>query len=322
MPVAGGFRLKVLCTVSAAVMMMAADQVSAAEIVAAGQGKWWLSLEGQYQLYGGDSVDYSGAPGGDYYPQFAMPDDGWSMGGEFGFRPADGPWSFVGRLRYGQSGTDKLGGSYADLGEEETFTSQASARHRETQIIADLEIGRDVGLGMLGEGASLRVFGGVRFGQFKGKGAFSSSFYFSGYGGQFQSSGGTDLDIERTFIGAGPRIGVDAMMPLPLVERVSLSVGVAGALLFGKQKLKASGSYFTYFGSGNYELERSDAVVVPNLETSLALSWLVSESAKFSLGYRIDRYFDVYDISGGRDIYEEGDRVIHGPFLKISIGGG
>lgn len=312
------FRLKVLCTVSAAVMLLAAERAHAAEIVVPAQDRWWLSLEGQYLRYGGDSADYS-VPAGQY---FAKPDDGWSIGGEFGFRPAEGPWFFVGRLRYGRSGTDKLSGSYAYSGEERSFTDRASVRHREEHLIADLEIGRDVGLGLLGEGASLRLFGGVRFGQFKGEGAVSSSYSFTGYGGQFEGSGGIDFDIDRTFTGAGPRIGLDAVIPLPLAQQLALDVGVSGALLFGKQKLKASGTLITALASSAYDMDRSKSAVVPNLEASLALSWLVSDSAKFSLGYRVDRYFDVYDTSGGFGQHDEGDRVLHGPFLKISIGGG
>ena len=61
---------------------------------------------------------------------------------------------------------------------------------------------------------------------------------------------------------------------------------------------------------------------MPNLEGSAALSLLITDDAKFSLGYRVDSYFDVYDdgeVFGSRD---EGDRIIHGPFIKLTIGTG
>ena len=119
--------------------------------------------------------------------------------------------------------------------------------------------------------------------------------------------------------GLGPRIGFDAMMPLS--EQFSLDIGAAGALLFGKQKFNASGFTSSFGNPFDVDEERSRSVLVPNLEASAALSWLVTENAKFSLGYRVDSYFDVYDsgpVSGSDG--EQADRIIHGPFIKLTIG--
>ena len=185
----------------------------------------------------------------------------------------------------------------------------------ESQYISPRDVQEDgAHLGALGEGSNIRLFAGLRFAHFKGDGSLST--HYSSFG-PFRS----DVDIKRKFTGIGPRIGFDAM--LPLAEQFSLDVGAAGAVLFGKQKFESHGNY-SAFGtefSENSE-SRSKNAVVPNLEASAAFSWLITDNAKFSLGYRVDSYWDVYDngtIFDGRD---EGDRIIHGPFIKLTIGTG
>jgi hypothetical protein len=127
--------------------------------------------------------------------------------------------------------------------------------------------------------------------------------------------------MKRKFTGIGPRLGFDAM--LPLNERFSFDIGAAGALLFGKQKFDADADYSAFGGpGGSNDDSRSENVFVPKLEASAAFSWLISDNAQFSLGYRVDSYWDIYDngiMSGDRD---EGDRIIHGPFIKFTIGTG
>jgi hypothetical protein len=248
------------------------------------------------------------------------PDDGWGIGGEIGFQPADSAWSYLGRVRYGQSDKEKKSSSFRYYESRFNYSGfDAEADQREEHIVADLEIGRDVGLGALSDGPNIRLFAGVRFAHFKGKGSISSANYaFSGP----RVSG--EADVDRTFTGIGPRIGFDATMPLS--HMFSLDVGAAGAVLFGRQKFEASGrAYEQAFPPSSFtdiDQKRSKSVAVPNVEANAALSWLVSDSAKFSLGYRVDSYFDVYDngdLFGSRD---QGDRIIHGPFIKLTIGSG
>ena len=95
--------------------------------------------------------------------------------------------------------------------------------------------------------------------------------------------------------------------------------------LFGKLKFEADGTYHSNFDgdvdTGDIKGKRLKNAIAPNLEASAAFSWLISDNAKFSLGYRVDSYWGVYDngdIEGGRD---DGDRIIHGPFVKLTIGG-
>ncbi len=313
---AAKFRYTVLATVSAAALMITVGRGAvAADLAPVASDRWWLSVEGQYLLYDGDPADY-GIEGKDADTFHLQPDDGWGIGGEIGFRPADSLWSFVARVRYGESSKEKDDSSfYIPL---ELFSS-AAADHRENHILADLEIGRDVGLGALGDDSNLRLFAGLRFAHFKANGSYSNFFISSAF------ISGSDVDIDRTFTGIGPRIGFDAT--LPVSEQFSFDLGAAGAVLFGRQKFEASGyQAFAFFqgpsGTNDIDEKRSKSVVVPNLEASAALSWHVTDNAAFSLGYRVDAYFDVFDdglVEGDRD---EGDRIMHGPFVKLTIGTG
>ena len=305
----GKYRYTLLVTVSAAALVVSVERGFAADLAPTCNDHWWFAAEGQYLLYDGDSAKY-GTTGVDPEFRFRLkPDDGWGVGGEIGFQPACSPWSFLGRVRYGESNKDD-DSHYSTF--DGGFGTAADADHREHHIVADLEIGRDVGLGALKDGMNLRLFAGLRFAHFKGKGSYN----YSTWGGDAY-----DLDVKREFTGIGPRIGFDAM--LPLSEQFSLDLGAAGAVLFGKQKYKAEGHYSTFSGaSGDTQDKRSKTVAVPNLEASAAFSWLISDNAKFSLGYRVDSYWDIYDNGltfGHRD---EGDRIIHGPFIKFTIGTG
>jgi hypothetical protein len=310
-----GYRYTLLVTVSAAALILTVERGPLAADIAApiAQDRWWFSIEGQYLLFDGDKARYSldgiDALGG--LSEKLKPDDGWGVGGEIGFRPGDSAWSYVGRLRYGESDKEKDHSAF-DTNYAAAF---ATADHQEEHIVADLEIGRDVGLGALGEGSNVRLFGGVRFAHFKGNGS-TSSYYLPISVGHNPFG---EAEITRKFTGIGPRVGFDAL--IPLADRFSLDVGAAGAVLFGKQTFKASGSY-TNIALSTFDIDekRSTTVAVPNLEASAALSWIVTDNAKFSLGYRVDSYFHVYDdggLSSGRD---QGDRIIHGPFIKLTIG--
>lgn len=314
------FRYAVLVTVSAAASVVAMERETlAADVVAPPGDRWWLSLEGQYLLFDGDSALY-GAGEQDSLAIQLKPKDGWGVGAEVGFQPGDSPWSFVGRLRYGESSKKDGSDSSGWVDGASFLRSTSTADHRERNAIVDLEIGRDVGLGALGDGSGLRLFGGLRYGQFKGKGGDQTSVVFSN---PFDSgSGYSDVDFTRTFAGIGPRIGFDAIMPLD--DRFSFDFGASGALLFGKQKLKDSGQGYNQDDDSFFEVDdrRSKSVVVPNLEATAAISWRVTDNAKVALGYRVDSYFDVYDVSGPFDDRDEGDRIIHGPFIKLTVGGG
>jgi hypothetical protein len=319
-----GYRYSVLATVSAVALMVSVERGAiAADFTPTCQDdRWWLSAEGQYLFYDGDPAKYGIDNDEDGDNDFAMklkPDDGWGVGGEIGFQPACSPWSFLGRVRYGQSNKEKDHDTQYSTFDGGFTSGSAEADHREKHWIVDLEIGRDVGLGALSEDSNVRVFAGLRFAHFKGKGSMTTNYYSHFGYSNYTIERRSNADFKRKFTGIGPRIGFDAMLPFD--EHFSLDLGAAGALLFGKQKFEVDGTNYSNFESNDDIREkRSKTVVVPNLEASAAFSWLVTDNAQISLGYRIDSYWDVYDtgdIVGGRD---EGDRIIHGPFLKFTIG--
>lgn len=286
----GQYRYVLLSTVSAVALLVSVERETFAQEAMTDGARWWLSAEGQFLMFGGDAPESSGLN--------VDPETGWSGAAEFGIQQYGSPWSAVARVRYGQS--DKQSAAY---GGYYATTSQ----YEESHAIVDLEIGRDVGLGsLLGENATARVHGGVRFARFEGdmSGTYSS-FYGAGNG-----------STEHTFTGIGPRVGIDA--DVPLTGNLSADVGASGALLFGTRKTE--GTYSSFYGSGSFS--RRDNVVVPNVEASAALTYLLGENAKLSVGYRVDQYWNVLDTNpsaGGGT--QEGDRTIHGPFFRVTIGG-
>jgi hypothetical protein len=272
------------------------------------QPEVWIKLFGEYNEWDG------GTPAG-FWPtpplDFSL-GDGFGVGGELGFR-VDELHTIIARIRYNEM--DRVGNSasYSAI----KYYAAATGTHREHAIIGDLEIGRDVGLGMFGAGdGKLRVHAGLRIAHFEGQSDVSQSFYlvpiFFGY---------LDQDIERQFTGAGPRLGFDAS--LPLGSWASLDFTGAGALLFGRHSFDLDGSGFFFIVPITVEQNRSDFVVVPNVDASAAFTFKLGANTSMSLGYRVDAFFNVHD-DGGAD-HDEGDRIIHGPFGSITIalpGGG
>ncbi len=88
--------------------------------------------------------------------------------------------------------------------------------------------------------------------------------------------------------------------------------------MFGKRKASANGMSYSSFGSNPISVSRSKSAVVPNLDASAALSYLLSPNAKLSVGYRVDAYFNAFD-TGNQAGASEGDRIIHGPFAKFTV---
>lgn len=273
------------------------------------QPEVWIKLFGEYNEWDG------GTPAG-FWPtpplDFSL-GDGFGVGGELGFR-VDELHTIVARIRYNEM--DRVGSS-ASYYAFPKYYAAATGTHREHAVIGDLEIGRDVGLGLFGAGdGKLRVHAGLRIAHFEGQSDVSqSSFAFPFFYGYL------DQDIQRQFTGAGPRLGFDAS--LPLGTWASLDFTGAGAVLFGRHSVDLDGSGFDFFGPFSFDQDRSDFVVVPNVDASAAFTFNLSGNVSMSLGYRVDAFFNVHDDGGPDD--DHGDRIIHGPFGSITIalpGGG
>ena len=291
-------RRALLTSVSAAALVLVVNAQAEAQNASPA---WWASVEGQYNSVQGDALEF-------YFEEVASlsaePKDGWAGRLHLGGRISD-DWSVAVGLRYGMANKESDGSSfyYSD------FNADADMSYKENHLVVDLEIGRDVGLG---NGGTARVFGGLRFARFDGDGDFSA-YYYSG------SPISLDADATHRFTGVGPRIGVDAS--IPLAENVRVDIGVAGAALYGRRKLKVKGTYSSFYGR-SYDIDDSESknVIVPNVEASVALIYLLGANARISAGYKAEQFWNIMptfdNFGSGND-----DRLIHGPFVRLTITG-
>ena len=91
-----GVRHRILATASAMALLLIVEGDASAD-PAPGTDRFWLSLTGDYLMYGGDSANYSASP---TLPLSLKPRHGLGGEVELGFQPVDSLYSFVGRLKY------------------------------------------------------------------------------------------------------------------------------------------------------------------------------------------------------------------------------
>lgn len=281
----GTFRYKLLAGVAACALLLAVEGTPARAEPAQ---NWWLTFRGQVPTWEENDGDTSRRGNG-----FSL-GEGYGIGGEFGWK-IDDIHSIVTRVNINRRSNNQetVYASYYSSGR--SFESG-----KNNTFVADLEIGRDVGLGALGMGeGDLRAFAGVRVAHLTANSESSFSNYTS-------FAGDT---TRRSFTGAGPRIGFTASKPLS--EQVAFDLSAAGGVLIGRQKesFEANG----YYSSFNNDDSRT--AVVPNVEASAALKFLFNEDTTFSAGYKVDAYFNALGNFGG----DKSDRIIHGPFVQFTI---
>jgi hypothetical protein len=221
---------------------------------------------------------------------------------------------------------------------------RAAARDREEFKLIDFEVGRETGIGLLGEASSSRLSAGVRHAALKSW----SKVSMDGVPVQYipplsyplapnmpqitREAYTTSLESERGFEGTGPSVTWDASVRLLGDEErghADLDWSVGGAVLFGKQTFDSEETRWGAHVSGLYidaslydnvvPRHRSDEVTVPNLSLSLGISYAI-DRVKVSTGYAYDRFFDAID--AGYEDAQTHDRTIHGPYLKLSLGFG
>lgn len=287
-------RRVLLTTVSAAALAFVVnDQAGAQNVTPA----WWGSIEGQYNWVQGDALDIDTSADS----LSLEPENGYAgrvhLGGRFG-----NGWSAAIGLRYGMTDKER------DSAYSSFYGSDVEGSYEEDHLVLDLEIGRDVGIG---NGGNARVFGGLRFARFDGDGNLS----VSGAGGEYYSS--FEADTEHRFTGFGPRIGVDAA--IPVATNVQVDISAAGAALYGKRKFSVDFSYMSSGGSvSNYGGSESKHVIVPSVEARVALTYLLGQSASVSAGYKAEQFWDI--MPAANNFSTSGDnRLIHGPFLELKI---
>ncbi|HEX6859064.1 MAG TPA: TonB-dependent receptor [Caulobacteraceae bacterium] len=300
------------------------------------------------------------------------------------YRPSSGPWTVSAGVRYGKTNSDTarindivesekvcavhpdfwpfVGGNPCvpthplyelaggpNLNKSVTNWSAATAWNHEEHEIADLVVGRDVGLGALSRS---QVSAGLRYAAFESK----TDATMSGVGDRYVVEGfwlpgpsstpftqySSEVSARREFDGTGPVLSWEAALPLLGGEdtgRLGLDWSVSGGVLFGSQdttvrteaeqidktiSVSPSASLNTINAGPTMTLptvtvSRSDDVTVPVAAAELGFSYTV-DRFRIGAGYRWERYFDVLDV--GYDEAKDGDRTIDGPYFKIAVGFG
>ncbi len=268
----------------------------------------------------------------------------WDENAKITFEPKGTDWALSLGIVYGRSSnqrslrqqtanrTHTRFASSGTLGPEYAAYQRTDAQTRETHLILDFQVGKDVGLGMFGHNVQSRIDLGVRYAQFNSRSNVgviyqptNSRYYYQRFYGSFAA--------KRHFIGVGPSLSWEGSAGLAgNTEDGGLSVdwNVNGAVLFGRQRLRghhqtmqlsvtypnSSGKHVVY-PTHSAAISRSKQVVVPNLGGSAGFSWRYAD-AKISLGYRADFFFNAID--GGIDTAKKENRAFYGPYASISIG--
>ena len=276
-------------------------------------GRWQIAFEGQLAIFGGAETVWDPGCGCDSSISTVGPDYGADLGISITREMASSGWLASFAMRYGRSNAaeDSFRYGYPSL-----YTG-GRATHQEQHGIIDFAVGRDVGLGLFGRsGGTSTVTAGVRIAHFSADtdAALTAGGYYPSPPGYYAVS--LPGQIKRSFTGIGPRIAWNGSAPIERNPAFSFDWGVAGALLFGRQKAQVS---MTYAGYVLPLYARKESVLVPNVEGFAAVSWQPeSIPGKLTVGYRIDAYFGVID--GGFDEADSVDRIIHGPFARFTVG--
>lgn len=311
-------------------------------------------------------------------PRFSI-----DVNGALAFRPDNSDWMFSASVKYGRSASRRRAHhqthpapfvkyyytSYPSIGSghisrrlQKNVDSPHAAKFADTiartgehHFVLDFQAGKDVGLGMFGNGNGSSVMNlGVRFAQFNSRTNIalksnpdwhfnykyfpsfvsynrpSSKFAF----GEIYHSNSASLQARRSFHGIGPSLSWNASAPFAgnmQDGQLSLDWSVNAALLFGRQRTKVHHQTTGRYHANKYNpgerhvtyqptpvtQTRSRSVTVPNVGGALGLSYRM-EDFKVSFGYRADMFFNAID--GGIDARKNEDRAFFGPYASISIG--
>lgn len=271
--------------------------------VAADDNNWWFEAEGAYEFWDGDRNVIGDGTGR------ISPDDGFSVSGEVGYRQPDGPYNFRAALKYGESGRSTASSNSVSSGG--TVFLGANVDNEEHFVRADAMVGRQIPLGFSSE-TMAELVGGIRFLSYKAKndGRINDTLV---------PAVGPD-HVDRTFVGAGPRLGIETQTRI--AERTYLDFDLTGALLIGERKFKKDlHAYLATSGAflAQDRTTRTKTKLIPNIEAFAGVTWQLPDShVRLTGGYAVDAYFGLLD-AGCSCFFDKGDRIFHGPRLKAKV---
>jgi outer membrane protein OmpA-like peptidoglycan-associated protein len=282
----------------------------------AAQAQFFGSLEGRYVMVGKSSFDalsedQTGAPLLNLGSS-VKPDNGW------------GGRAFLG-YRFGNNWDIGVGGSGAWLGKNDKSSNNGDTVNPETedlkvkgkQWLVDLEGGYNIMVPDMG--ASLRLFGGARYARItqSGSGHYHGFFALAG-----QTTHDITYDSSSRYWGIGPRIGMQADIPMGKQSNFGVSFAVAGSVLFGHMNSSLSGSHFINSVSfpglnGTTPITEDDkgSRRVYNAEGEVGLWYALSQTFKVTAGYRAEGWYNALGKVGNQN----NDRILSGPFVRASF---
>jgi len=286
-----------------------------------------------------------------------------SVEGKITLMPEVTDWMLSAAIRYGQVKnarhlhyqtpsaiftTNRLGQGPVVSRPTQKIFGDGQTDFADSHFVLDFQAGKDVGLGLFGNGVTSIVSAGVRYAQFTSSSdATIHARPVVGYGPArpvtllkyhgtkhplFRQTYTAVLHTSRNTHAIGPSVSWDASLPvIGSHEGMTMAFdwGLNGAILFGRQRAftqhQTSGHYNhpektparvrNYAQSTNHA--RSQMIAVPNVGGFAGLS-LKFPNAKISLGYRGDFFFNATD--SGLDARDTTNRNFYGPFATISIG--
>lgn len=287
------------------------------------------------------------------------------FGGKITFQPENSDWTLSASVRYGrsharthihnQTGLPTVTKTHcvSFYGYSYCFThvnafpfqkfADTKSQRSEHHAIIDFQIGKDVGLGLMGNLSTSNVNLGVRIAQFSTRSSadiYARPDISVGYPGPKYVVGTQSWNAyfmhshsQNSFTGVGPSVSWNGTTVIAGGENGAELVfdwGINAALLFGRQKAKTdhrtTATKFynqhyqgTIYTPGSHHSTRSRRVAVPNLGGLMGIS-VRYPNAKISLGYRGDFFFGAMDT--GLDLRQTRNVVFQGPFAAISVGFG
>ncbi len=367
------FRWHLLSTVSAVALL-----VSASGAVASDEAEHpvvWIELGGQFERVDTPETLFAPLFVTKAEPVFADPmldaqqAPRFSIGGEakLAFAPDDTNWVFSASVRYGRSNAAKhlhyqsahkttqthFSRLVTESGRPQERFGDGQSKSNSSHLVLDFVAGKDVGLGLFGDGGSSVFSAGVRFAQFTSSGdttLHARPFYRSALfvtkpppypfrlHGAYLQNDTAFIQFKRSAEAVGPALSWDASAPIIKNDSnmtLALDWGANAAILFGRQRAgvhqQTKSGYFyippgaigasevRLHGYTNTPPDRNRArnVTIPNVGGFAGMS-LKFPNAKVSVGYRADFFFGAVD--NGIDTRKSQNVGFYGPFATVSVG--
>ena len=286
-------------------------------------------VEGALFWTAGPSISVPALAGAAFPGLTFKPPSGYEGAAGFDYRwPGQQFWHVVADVRYGHTKTATASASsfaatpFSPFGSPTaillTTTTAASGTEKESHLVADFMIGRDLGVGS----NTPQLQFGIRVADLKasvqvsetGKRTFYSSNIFPGTITTAQSASGI---WSTSFFGAGPRLALTGGVPISGFWVFDYSGGLA--VLIGDRRSSftttSSGALFpgmSALATGS----TSTLTAVINADGWAALSYLFTPNVKVSAGIRADFYANpLVNFTG---TLQDIDRLYWGPFVRLT----